>query len=97
MLSPVIEAEIAKAKLGETYGPVRTLEGYVVYRLDGRVPSTLREYSAVKNRAKDLWLREKSATTWLTFLDALRKGHKIEISPAFETIMQAPNPNAAKQ
>jgi len=97
MLSPVIEAEIAKAKLGETYGPVRSLEGYVIYRLDGRVPSSLREFSAVSSRAKDLWLREKAATTWLEFLDALRKGQNIEISPAFEAIMRAPNPNATKK
>ena len=92
MLSPVIEAELSKVKPGELGGPTRTLEGYVVYRLDGRIPANLRDFSTVESRAKELLLRKKSDDTWLSFLDSLRQTAKIEVSPAFEKIMQTPKP-----
>lgn len=92
MLAPSIEAELDAVKPGGIGGPTRTLEGYVVYRLDGRIPAELRDFASVEKRASELLLREKSDQTWLDFLDSLRKSASIEISPAFETIMKTPKP-----
>lgn len=94
MLAPSIEAELSKVQPGELGGPTRTLEGYVVYRLDGRIPATLRDFPSVEKRARELFLRQKADTTWLNFLESLRKQAKIEISPSFEKIMQTPKPSA---
>lgn len=92
MLAPAIEAELDAVKPGDIGGPTRTLEGYVLYRLDGRIPAELRDFASVEKRASELLLREKSDQTWLDFLDSLRKSASIEISPAFETIMKTPKP-----
>lgn len=94
MLAPAIEAELSKVQPGELGGPTRTLEGYVVYRLDGRIPATLRDFASVETRARELYLRQKADETWLKYLESLRKLAKIEISPAFEKIMQTPKPSA---
>ena len=92
MLSPTIEAELDSVEPGALGGPIRTLEGYVVYRLDGRIRPELRDFASVEVRARELFRREKSDQTWLDFLDSLRKSVTIEISPAFEAIMQTPKP-----
>lgn len=95
MISPAIEAELAALKPGDLGGPTRTLEGYVVFRLDGRIPSNLRDFASVEGRARELYLRQKADATWIQYLDTLQKNATIEISPAFEKIMQTPRKGAA--
>lgn len=95
MLAPAIEDGLSSMQPGSVGGPVRTLEGYAVYRLDGRIPSELRDFASVENRAKELLLRQKSLDTWLAFLDGLRTTAQIEVGPAFVQIMQTPKPAAA--
>jgi parvulin-like peptidyl-prolyl isomerase len=95
MIAAAVETEISKVPLGALGGPTRTLEGYVVYRVDGRIASALRDFASAEPRARELFLRQKADETWLGFLEALRKSATIELGPDFEKIMQAAKPSAS--
>lgn len=87
MLSESIETELDKLKTGETGGPVASLEGVVLFRLDATTISTLSPFETVKSRARELFLREKSAKAWQNYLVELRSRAKVTIAPAFATLM----------
>lgn len=87
MLSEAIETELDKLKIGETGGPVASLEGVVLFRLDATTTSALSPFDAVKGRAKELFLREKSAKAWQDYLVELRSRAKVVIAPAFTSLM----------
>lgn len=88
MLSDNVEAELSKLKIGEIGGPVTTLEGVTIFRLDNRMPAKLRKFEDVQSRARDLLLREESERAWTDFLAKLRKQAKVEIDPAFKNVME---------
>lgn len=91
-LAPQVEEELAKVKVGEVVGPIMTLEGHGVFRLDDRQPARLMPFDAVRDRARDLLVRDRSDAQWKGFLDGLRAAARLEIGPAFQRIMALPLP-----
>ena len=48
------------------------LQGIAILRLDDRRAERLREYSDVAERARGLWLRDKSESAWAFLQEKLR-------------------------
>jgi parvulin-like peptidyl-prolyl isomerase len=91
-LAPAVEEELTKMKPGDLAGPILTLEGQSIVRLEARQPPALRPFDAVEQRAKELYLREQAETNWRQFLEGLRAKARVEIGPAFARIMSLPLP-----
>lgn len=93
MLNEHLQKEIDSFKPGEMTEPTTILEGIGVYRLDERIPSKLREFADVEQRATDLLQRELVDQSWKGTIGNLRAAAKIEILGSKE-IEKA---NASKQ
>lgn len=79
MLNEHLQKEIDSFKPGEMTEPTTILEGIGVYKLDERIPSKLREFADVEQRATDLLQRELVDQAWKGTIDKLRAAAKIEI------------------
>lgn len=82
MLSAAAEEVTARLNLGEVSDPVRVLEGVAIFRLEDRKPSLLRTFADVRERARDLWLREHGDQAWAQMKSALRAASVIKIQDA---------------
>lgn len=87
MLSPEAEEALQWLSIGEISEPVRVLEGDAIFRLDGRLPSKLQPFGAVRERAKALLVERSANAQWQSFLEDLRAKATISIGPAFRKIM----------
>lgn len=67
---------------GETSSPVVLLEGVAIFRLDDRKAPQLNALDVVKDRAIQLYKREKSDEQWQALISKLRKDTKIEVNDA---------------
>jgi len=64
MLSEAAQKVVDELKVGEFSDAVRVLQGVAILRLDDRRSERLREYKDVAERARGLWLRDKSESAW---------------------------------
>lgn len=72
MLPDGAQEALAKLKPGETTDSLRLLQGLAVFRLTDRKPALLRAFDSVKERARDLALREQGERAWSGLMAALR-------------------------
>lgn len=79
MLPKGLDDKVDKFKVGEVVEPIKMLEGMAVFRLNDRVPADKKEFNHVKDRAKDLLIREKQDLAWKENLERLRSLAKIEV------------------
>ena len=79
MLNEVLQNEINTFQVGAMTEPTTILEGVAVYRLDERVPSKLKEFGDVEQRAMDLLERERIEQAWKGTINSLRSAAKIEL------------------
>jgi len=79
MLGSKAQTVLDALAVGEISAPLRVLEGIVVLRVDDRTEPTLLELENVRERARDLWLREKSDDAWAATGRVLRESASIEI------------------
>lgn len=80
MLPEPAQKAVDKLKAGEfTAEPVPLLEGVAVFRLQQRKSPTLNKLDVVRERAKDLYLRDKGEEAWNTLLAKLRKDNPVKL------------------
>ena len=72
MLGEAIEKEIDELEPGQISDAIRTLQGVAILRLDDRKAARLRDYADVRDRARQLWMREHSDAAWSAFKARLR-------------------------
>jgi peptidyl-prolyl cis-trans isomerase C len=73
MLPDPAQAAVDKLKAGETSDAVVLLEGVSVFKLDDRKEAKLNPLSKVRERAQDLWLRDKGEEAWEQFIAKLHR------------------------
>lgn len=78
-LSPSAELAIAELAIGEISEPVQVLEGMAIFQLTEQQPSRLRSFGDVKERAEELWLRDKGEEEWNLLVADLRSASDIEV------------------
>lgn len=83
MLTEGAQSVVNELEIGAISAPVRLLEGVAIFRVEDRKPATLLTYAKVRQRAKDLWLREEANTAWTALTRRLRTETSIEIHDVF--------------
>lgn len=83
MLGDPVQKIVADLQPGEISDPVMVLEGIAVFRLDERQPEHRMEYAHVRERVKDLWLRERREQAWQALLRELREKTPITINEQY--------------
>ena len=67
---------------GEVSAPVVLLEGVSIFRLDDRKTPILNSFDVVKERAEELYRRDKAEGVWKKLLASLRDAATIEVNDA---------------
>ena len=78
-LSAAAEKAIAELAIGETSEPVQVLEGMAIFRLMEQEPSRLRSFDDVKDRAEELWRRDKGEQNWKMLVARLRTESQVRV------------------
>jgi parvulin-like peptidyl-prolyl isomerase len=73
MLPDLAQEAIDKLKPGELSDALVLLEGVAVIRLEDRTPAKLNPLDAVRDRARDLWMRDKGEEAWTAMTAKLRR------------------------
>jgi parvulin-like peptidyl-prolyl isomerase len=79
MLSPNAEQAIADLEIGEISDPVQVLEGMAIFKLTEQQPSSLRSFDEVRERAEELWLRDKGEEEWNLLVAELRSASDVDV------------------
>ena len=79
MLGKAVESKIDGLQAGEISDAIRTLQGVAILRLDDRKAQRLRDYEDVRDRARQLWVREHSEKAWVAFKARLRLDTPVEV------------------
>jgi parvulin-like peptidyl-prolyl isomerase len=79
MLPESMQAKLDKLGLGEVSEPITALEGVVLMRIADRKSGQLRDFTAVRERAQQLWQREEGDRAWRSYLAQLRSQSRVEI------------------
>jgi len=79
MLPETVQGVVDGMKPGQVSDPVMVLEGVAVLKLVDRKDSVLREFPAVRERARELLTKERRDKAWKEYLAGLRKNAKIEV------------------
>lgn len=67
---------------GQTGEPLLLLEGYALFRLNARAPAQLNPFEDVRERARELLLRERREQAWTTLRRELREAAAVEVNDA---------------
>lgn len=86
MFNDDVQVSIEELSLDEISEPFQTLDGIVILRLNNRKNERLMEFSQIRERAQQLWLRDEKARYWQNYLEQLRKNANIEITEQYLTI-----------
>ena len=79
LVYPLLMAAIDRASGGEWTGPVQVEEGYSVFRVTGRIPEGVKPYEQVRNRSRQLLLREREAKEFNRLVDRLREKYQADV------------------
>ena len=79
MLSTNAEQAIAALSIGEVSEPVQVLEGMAIFKLTEQQPERLRSFDDVRDRAGELWLRDKGDQDWEMLVAKLRSVSRVSV------------------
>jgi parvulin-like peptidyl-prolyl isomerase len=79
MLSANAEQAIAGLEAGGVSDPVQVLEGMAIFKLTEQQPSRLRSFGEVRERAEELWLRDKGEKEWKMLVAELRSASNVDV------------------
>jgi parvulin-like peptidyl-prolyl isomerase len=78
-LPEAAQKALDEMKPGETSNAVLLLEGVAVFRLESRKEPVLNSLDAVRQRAQDLYVRDKGEEAWTAFLVKLRTETPVQL------------------
>ena len=79
MLSPVAEEAIAQLEIGDVTEPVQVLEGMAIFQLTERKLEELQEFTQVRDRAEELWKRQRGEQQWKDLVAELRAETRVNV------------------
>ena len=79
MLPDALHAQIDRMSAGTLSEPLVLLEGVALFRLEERLPPSVKSFADSKERAAGLWQRERAERQWSEFKLALRSAATIEV------------------
>jgi len=78
MLQPDIEKAVFNLKAGEVSAPIKTAEGYHIFKLEGTRPAKAPVYAEIKGDIMQAVLADKISKTWPGYIKELRDKAKYE-------------------
>ncbi|HSF94658.1 MAG TPA: peptidylprolyl isomerase [Thermohalobaculum sp.] len=78
-LPPDAQSAIEDLAPGEITDPIRVLEGFAIFRFNGRIPPIVHPLSEVRERAEGLYLRNTAAERWEALVAGLRTDTPVEL------------------
>ncbi len=78
-LSPGAEEAIVQLEIGEYSDPIQVLEGMAIFQLADRKPEQMHEFSEVRDRAEELWKRQRGEQQWSELVAELRADSKVDV------------------
>lgn len=78
-LSPVAEEAIDRLAVGDVTEPIKVLEGIAIFQLTERKPEELHEFAVVKDRAEELWKRQRGEKAWSDLVAELRSDSQVDM------------------
>jgi parvulin-like peptidyl-prolyl isomerase len=98
MLPDAAQQAVDKLKPGELSDAVVVLEGVAVFRLADRKPPKLNPLDAVRERATELWMRDKGEEAWTALVAKLRRDTPVKLDDSrFLPLTTTSGGNAAPQ
>lgn len=97
-LPELAQAAVDKLQPGQLSDAVMLLEGMAVFRLHTRHAPKLNPLAVVRERARDLWMRDAGEQAWTALLAKLRRDTPIELDESRYLplpVAATPSPNAA--
>lgn len=79
MLPDAAQEVLKKLQPGEISDPTFLLEGVAVFRIEARRESRLNPLEVVRERAGDLWARQKAEQNWKSLLEQLRRDTPVKL------------------
>ena len=79
LLEESVQQKIEALEIGQLSEPIRVLEGFTLFRLNGVEPAVLRSFDEVKNRAAGLLYRELQDQAWQSYVEGLRASARIVV------------------
>ncbi len=73
-----VQTAVEQLSPGELTDPVRTLEGYAIFRLNAQIAPQIHPLENVRERAEALYLRNTASERWALFLEGLRERTQVE-------------------
>lgn len=73
MLVDELQSKIDALKVGDVTRPAWTLQGIVMFQLNAISPEKRMPFEAVRDRVRELWMREEQKKRWQHFVSGLRK------------------------
>ena len=84
-LFPEIDEAAAKLKAGEISGPIMTIYGYHVIKLDGRKPPVQKKFEELNQKKLESELEQKEhKKLWKSWLDGMKTASKVEYFKKFD-------------
>jgi len=83
MLAAPVYKVLEKMKVDTVSDAISILQGVAIFRLNERQPPKLNSFESVKERARDLWLREKQREAWHDYTQSLRSNAKVTINESY--------------
>jgi parvulin-like peptidyl-prolyl isomerase len=78
-LSPVAEEAINQLDIGEVTEPIKVLEGMAIFQLAERKRDELHEFAHVRDRAEELWKRQRGEQQWSELVAELRSESQVDV------------------
>ena len=78
MLVGGLQGKVDKLQVGEVSESIRMMEGYALYRIDGRIPAKLQDFSAVEKRVQELLKRDWADQAHIDMVMRLRASAEIK-------------------
>lgn len=79
MLPQAAQESVDTLKPGDVSEPTKLLEGVAVFRLSDRKQPKLISFEAVRERARELWLREQGEHAWSSLIAQLKKETPVHV------------------
>jgi parvulin-like peptidyl-prolyl isomerase len=90
MLSANAEKAISELSIGDVSEPVQVLEGIAIFRLTEQQLARLRSFDDVRDRARELWLRDRGDREWEMLVARLRSDSRISVDTDY--LVSVPRP-----
>jgi len=88
MLGGLASEVVSKLKPGELSEPTGMMEGFAIFKLTDRQQGTTKSFEEVKERTRDLYLKDDSDRAWELLIARLRKNTPVKVDESVYAVSE---------